>query len=62
MAQIVFNGNPLLLIRIPSFGAYIALRQVVTTFALATPMLEGILRRIAQLTDRGLHASTKLDV
>ena len=62
MAQIVLDGNPLLLIRIPLFGAYIARRQVVTTFVLATSMLECILRRVAQLTDRGLHVFTKLDV
>ncbi len=62
MAQIVFNGNPLLIIRMPSFGAYIARRQVVTTFVLATPMLKSILRRLAKLTDRGIYAFTKLDV
>jgi len=42
VVQIVFNGNPLLLIRITLFGAYITCRQVVAACEFAMPMLQGI--------------------
>src|ERR1700712_2185992 len=58
----MLNSYPLLLIGIPSFAAYIACRQVVATCECAIPMLNCILRRIAQLTDGGIRPFAELDI
>src|SRR5690606_5412699 len=62
VAQVVRDGDPLLLVRIPRFGAYIAGWQGVMTLIFAIPVLQCVLCRVAQLTEGGAHALAKFDV
>lgn len=60
MLQVVFDGAFLLRFRVPG-ATHVARGQIKPLFVLPMPVLERLLCRVAELTDRQTDALTQLD-